>query len=96
MGLLLSLGEGTMKVMTKPILCTRCKSLALAFFDGEPMCPHCLTASVSISRDPFAIGKIRPLASDGCSIKGLVKCRRNSKVHAPLESKATGSTSYTM
>jgi hypothetical protein len=85
-----------MKVMTKPILCTKCKSLALAFFEGEPMCPHCLTTSVSCSRDPFAIGRIRPLASDGCNIKGLVKCRRNSKIKAPFETEATGSTSISV
>ncbi len=81
-----------MNAMTKPILCTKCSSLALAFFDGEPMCPHCLTASVSGRNDPFAIGRIRPLISDAGNIKGLVKCRRNSSIHAPFETKATGST----
>jgi hypothetical protein len=85
-----------MNVMTKPILCAKCKSLALAFFDGEPMCPHCLTASVSSSKDPFAIGRIRPLKADICNLKGLVKCRRNSKLKAPFETKATGSTSFSI
>ena len=67
-----------MEIISTPIICTNCKKLALAYYEGVPLCPQCLTASVGRSTDPFAVGRIRPLASTTPELKGLIHCKRNS------------------
>ena len=67
-----------MGTTSTPIICTKCKRLALAYYDGVPLCPQCIAASVGRSTDPFAVGRIRPLASMPPDIKGMVHCKQNS------------------
>ena len=85
-----------MKTTRQAIICSKCKRLALAFFDGMPLCPHCLTDSVVNSSDPFALGRIRPLVAASAGLKGLIKCKRNSIDRVSEKNRATGTTSYTL
>ena len=44
-----------MTIQTVPIFCKRCHVLALANFNGIPLCPNCLTAAVISSTDPYVL-----------------------------------------
>ena len=77
-----------MNTIQNAIICAKCKRLALAFFSGMPLCPHCLTDAVVTSSDPFALGRIRPLTAATAGLKGLIKCKRNSRLPKPAGSKA--------
>lgn len=85
-----------MKRETKPINCTKCKTLALAYFEGEPLCPNCLVAAVLSSKDPFAVDRIKPLHPVDGRLKGLVKCGQDSKFAMTGEGtfSGTGGASY--
>lgn len=85
-----------MNTVRQAIICGKCKRLALAFFDGMPLCPHCLNDSVATSRDPFALGRIRPLVTASAGLKGLIKCKRNSKQITPEKAREFTVISYTM
>ena len=85
-----------MNTKRQAIICSKCKRLALAFFDGMPLCPHCLTDSVVRSSDPFALGRIRPLVAASAGLKGLIRCKRNSRHQVSDKERTTGATSYTL
>jgi hypothetical protein len=85
-----------MNTVRQAIICSKCKRLALAFFNGMPLCPHCLTDSVVKSSDPFALGRIRPLVTARAGLKGLIKCKRNSRHTLSGKSRAVEAASFTL